>query len=128
MPPRPAQPKGGRRWLPDRPALCGILYVLRTGIQWRMLPAELGGGSGVTCWRRLREWERAGVWQRLHRLLLTRLEEAQQRDWSRASADSASVAAKRGATRSARTRRTAAGRAPSGTSSWLAAASRSRRG
>ena len=128
LPPRPAQPRGGRPWLPDRPALCGILFVLRTGIQGRWLPQELGCGSGVTCWRRLRAWARAGVWHRLHRVLLARLDETGKLDWSRASADSASIAAKKGATRSARTRRIAANRARNGTSSWSAAASRSRRG
>src|SRR5258706_14151894 len=58
----------GRRRLPDREALQGILFVLHTGIAWRHLPAELGFGSGVTCWRRLDEWQRAGVWERLHAL------------------------------------------------------------
>lgn len=128
LPPHPAQPRGGRPWLPDRPALCGIIFVLRTGIQWRWLPAELGCGSGVTCWRRLRDWERAGVWRRLHRVLLARLDEAHQLDWSRACVDSASIAAKKGATRAARTRRIAASRAPSVTSWSNAAASHSRRG
>ena len=52
----------GRKRLADRPALCGILFVLHTGIAWRRLPPELGCGSGITCWRRLDEWRRAGVW------------------------------------------------------------------
>ena len=52
---------GGHPWLPDCPALCGIIYVLRTGIQWLLLPAELGSGSGSTCWRRLRDWQAAGA-------------------------------------------------------------------
>ena len=63
----------GRRRLPDRQCLQGILYVLHTGIPWHDLPPELGLGSGVTCWRRLEEWQRAGVWERLHRLLLNKL-------------------------------------------------------
>ena len=63
----------GRKRLPDRQALQGILFVLHTGISWMHLPAELGFGSGVTCWRRLDEWQRAGVWERLHQLLLARL-------------------------------------------------------
>jgi len=62
-----------RRRLPDRQCLSGILYVLHTGIPWHDLPAELGFGSGVTCWRRLEEWQRAGVWDRLQRTLLTKL-------------------------------------------------------
>ena len=113
LPPHPPQPRGGHRWGPDRPALCGIIYVLKTGIQWQMLPLELGCGSGSTCWRRLRDWQAAGVWHALHRALLDRLGEADQIDWSRASVDSASVPAKRGARRPARTRRTAANRARS---------------
>jgi transposase len=113
LPPHPPHPKGGRPWLPDRPALCGIIYVLKTGIQWRMLPRELGCGSGVTCWRRLRDWQAAGVWHALHRALLDQLGAADRVDWSRASVDSASVPAKRGAKRPARTRRTAANRARS---------------
>ena len=62
----------GRRRLPDREALQGILFVLHTGIAWRHLPLELGFGSGSTCYRRLDEWQRAGVWERLHALLLAR--------------------------------------------------------
>jgi transposase len=117
LPPRPPQPRGGRPWADDRAALCGIIYVLKTGIQWRMLPAELGCGSGVTCWRRLRDWQEAGVWPALHRALLDKLGEAGRLDWSRACADSASVRAKGGARRPARTRPTAPSQARSTTSS-----------
>lgn len=53
----------GRRRIPDRRVLTGILFVLRTGIPWRDLPREMGCGSGVTCWRRLAEWQEQGVWQ-----------------------------------------------------------------
>ena len=113
LPPHPPQPKGGNPWKPDRPALCGILYVFKTGIGWNDLPLELGCGSGSTCWRRLQAWQEAGVWHDLHRLLLDELGGADQIDWSRASADSASVPAKRGAARPAPTRRTAANRARS---------------
>ena len=113
LPAHPPQPKGGTAWKSDRAALCGIIYVLKTGIQWQMLPAELGCGSGSTCWRRLRDWQAAGVWHRLHRVLLDQLGEADAIDWSRASLDSASIRAKRGARRPARARRTAANRARS---------------
>ena len=58
----------GRKRLPDRQALQGILFVLHTGISWPHLPLELGFGSGVTCWRRMDEWQKAGVWERLHEL------------------------------------------------------------
>src|SRR5262245_24166893 len=50
----------GRKRLDDRKALCGILFVLYTGIPWEFLPQELGYGSGMTCWRRLRDWHEAG--------------------------------------------------------------------
>lgn len=66
----------GRKRIDDRRVLTGILFVLQTGIPWESLPQEMGCGSGVTCWRRLREWQAAGVWQRLHELLLAKLNEA----------------------------------------------------
>lgn len=125
LPPVRAKPKGGRPPVPDRAALTGIIFVLKTGIQGEDLPAEMGCGSGMTCWRRLRDWQAAGVWAHLHRVLLERLHEAGKLDWRRASLDSASVAAKRGERRLARTRRTAAKQAPSGTLSSMATAHRS---
>ena len=82
----------------DRAALSGIVFVLKTSIPWEMLPREMGCRSGSTCWRRLRDWQEAGVWRRLHRALLDRLGEADRIDWSRACLDSTSVPAKRGAT------------------------------
>src|SRR5215217_2711409 len=69
-----------------------------------MLPQEMGCGSGSTCWRRLRDWQEAGMWEKLHGVLLDRLGEADKIDWERASLDSASVPAKRGAKEPARTR------------------------
>jgi transposase len=65
--------KGGRRPLDNRAALTGIIFVLKSGIPWEMLPLEMGCGCGMTCWRRLRDWQAAGVWQRLHEVLLARL-------------------------------------------------------
>jgi transposase len=85
--------KGGRPPIDDRAALTGILFVLRTGIQWEDLPCEMGCGCGMTCWRRLRDWQQAGVWDRLHELLLAELNAADKIDWSRAAADSSSVRA-----------------------------------
>jgi transposase len=126
LPPAPPRPKGGRPRVPDRAALAGILFVLKSGIPWEMLPPELGCGSGVTCWRRLRAWQEAGVWDRLHRALLDRLGEADRIDWSRAALDSASVPAKGGASKPDRIRRIAANRARSATLWSTAAASRSR--
>jgi len=66
----------GRKPLPDRDVLCGILYVLHTGMQWEYLPQNLGFGSGMTCWRRLGDWNEAGVWQRLHEVLPAELNAA----------------------------------------------------
>jgi transposase len=121
-PPRP-RPKGGRPPISDRAALTGILFVLKSGIPWEMLPQEMGCGAGMSCWRRLRDWQQAGIWERLHRVLLDRLGQADQIDWSRAALDSAAVPAKRGVRKSARTRPIAASRAPN-TMSWSIAAAR----
>ena len=117
--------RGGRPRVPDRQVLAGILFVLKTGSPWQALPRELGCGSGSTCWRRLRDWQRAGVWERLHQLLLDYLGSRGRIDWSRAALDSARIPAKRGAKQPGRTRPTGAGRAPSGTSWWTGAARRS---
>ena len=110
LPPARPKPKGGRPPIPDRAALTGIVFVLKTGIPWEDLPAEMGCGCGMSCWRRLRDWQAAGVWAALHRVLLERPHGAGEIDWRPAVLDSASVPAKRGARSSDRTRRTAAGR------------------
>ena len=125
LPPLRARPKGGRSPVPHRAALTGILFALKTGLPWEYLPAEMGCGSGMTCWRRRHEWQQAGMWAALHRALRERLEAAGQLDWSRASLDSTSVAAKKRGLQRGRTRRVAAGPAQSGTSSWTGAEPRS---
>ncbi len=106
----------GRKRLDDRAVLCGILFVLQTGIAWEHLPQELGFGSGMTCWRRLHAWQEAGVWERLHLVLLSELHAAGEIDWSRAVCDSSQIEAKKGAPKPGRAPSTGAARAPSTTS------------
>jgi transposase len=103
----------GRKRLDDRKCLCAILFVLRTGIPWELLPRELGWGSGMTAWRRLRDWQRAGVWTQIHAVLLARLQAADQIDWSRAVIDSSSVRAVHGGKKQAPIPRIVANRAAS---------------
>jgi transposase len=91
----------GRKRLDDRRTLAGILFVLRTGIAWQQLPQELGYGSGMTCWRRLKEWQQAGVFQALHARLLAQLRATGRLDLSTAVCDSASLRALLGARRAA---------------------------
>jgi len=98
----------GRKRLDNRRTLTGILFVLKTGIPWEDLPQEMGCGSGMTCWRRLQEWQAAGVWQELHEVLLARLQAADQIDWSRAVVDSSSVRAVLGGPKPGRIRPTGA--------------------
>jgi transposase len=96
-PPEPKRPdRPGRRRIDDRLCLIGILFVLKTGIDWEGLPREMGCGCGMTCWRRLAYWTRAGVWPALHALLLAELEGAGKIDWSRAAIDSAHARARGG--------------------------------
>ena len=97
----------GHPRVPDRVALTGIVFVLKTGIPWEYFPREMGC-CGMTLWRRLRDWHADGVWDRLHRLLLDRLGGAGKIDWGRASADGARVPAKRGARRPGPARSTGA--------------------
>jgi transposase len=92
----------GRKRIDDRRCLQGILFVLATGIPWEFLPQQLGFGSGMTCWRRLRDWHIAGVWQRLHALLLTELRGADLLEFSRAAVDSSHVRAMKGGTKTGR--------------------------
>ncbi|WP_180736505.1 IS5 family transposase [Paraburkholderia sp. PGU19] len=92
-PRRRSNERRGRPRVSERAALNGVLFVLRTGIRWNHLPTQLGFGSGATCWRRLDAWQKAGVWNRLHTLLLDRLREAGKLDLSYAAVDSSSVRA-----------------------------------
>ena len=93
LPKRPLRHKGGRPPVPDRACLTGIWFILKSGIPWEMLPQEMGCGSGMTCWRRLRDWQRAGVWKRIWRAFLDELGLADAIDWSTSAIDSCSVRA-----------------------------------
>ena len=101
----------GRKRLSDKAVLKGILFVLKTGIGWEDFPKELGCGSGMTCWRRLRDWQQAGVWDKIHRTLLNNLRKADGIDFSRAVVDSTSVRAVLGGQRQAQIPRIAAKKA-----------------
>ncbi|CAE6848948.1 IS5 family transposase ISBugl2 [Paraburkholderia nemoris] len=117
-PPKPRRKEHpGRPRVSDRAALNGILFVLKTGLRWNYLPTVLGFGSGATCWRRLNDWRKAGVWDRLHELLLDKLREAGQIDLSYAAVDSSSVRAVGAGEKLARTPRIARDPVPSTTSS-----------
>jgi transposase len=84
--------EGGRPRLADRACLTGIIFVLR-GIPWEMLPQGMGCGSGMSCWRRLRDWQEAGVWQLIHFVLLDWLARKGQIDWSLAVVYGSSIRA-----------------------------------
>ncbi len=86
-------PRTGRPRIDDRRCLSGILFVLPTGIAVGRPASALGPGSGVTCWRRLRDWQQAGVWERLHREILRRLNAAGQLDWSTSVVDGSHIRA-----------------------------------
>ncbi len=103
----------GRRRIDDRAALAGIVFVLKTGIACNQLPASLVGCSGVTCWRRLRNWTEAGVWPALHELLLAELRGAGKLDLDCCAVDGSHVRALKGGTTSARHRSTVAAPVPS---------------
>ena len=107
----------GRKRIANRQALTGILYVLKSGVPWSMLPKEMGCGSGMSCWRRLRAWQVGGVWQCIHEVLLSKLREADKLDFSRAIVDSSSVRAAHGGKKLDRTQPIAVRRVRSTTSS-----------
>ena len=83
LPARRPTPRGGRPRSDARAALAGIVHVLRTGSSWAALPQDLGFGSGMTCWRRLREWQAAGVWPEVERALVRGVAGAERLPWWR---------------------------------------------
>ena len=93
----PAKPRRflhpGRKPVADREALSGILFVLQNGIQWNELPIEMGFGSGVSCWRRLRDWQQSGVWERIQGILQSTLPRAERVDFSRVAVDATAARA-----------------------------------
>ncbi len=115
-PPKPRRFRfPGRKPIDNRKALTGILFVLRTGIHWEDLPRELGCGCGMTCWRRLRDWHEAGVWQSLHEKLLAELHAAGRINWSAQWSTAPRCAPWAGASRLVRTPPIAASRGASTT-------------
>lgn len=113
-PPKPRRFRyPGRKPITHRQALTGILFVLRTGIPWELLPKEMGCGSGVSCWRRLRDWQAAGVWQKIHEFMLEELRRADELDLSIVAVDSGSVRAVGAGKKRDRIPRIGASRAPS---------------
>ena len=114
LPRHEPSPKGGKPRVSDRVCLTGILFVLKTGIQWEDFPQEMGC-CGMTLWNRLDEWRRAGVWDALHRACLGRLRGADRIDFSRVVVDSAHVRALAGGKKRGRAPWTAAGPALSTT-------------
>jgi len=93
IPSRPTRSRGrtGRPRTSDRDVLEGIAFVLSSGIGWARLPAELGYGSGWTCWRRMREWQEAGVFDEVYGLVLDRLGPQRLQRWSADRLDSVGV-------------------------------------
>lgn len=103
LPPPPSHDPtiGGRPRVDDRSALNGILFVLWTGIGWQQVPIVLGYGSGSTCWRRLHDWQEAGVWDTVLELLLQDLAQQGRLDLANLIVDGSKVPAKKGGPESA---------------------------
>lgn len=110
LPPEKARGTPGRPGVPFRKVLNGILYVLRTGCQWKAVPQEFGSGS--TCHRRFQEWERRGVFAQLWEILIAEYDELRGIRWQFQSLDSVTVKAPLGGRRRVRTPRIGANRAP----------------
>jgi transposase len=97
LPPEKPDKTIGRPVVPFRKVLDGILYVLRTGCQWKMLPKEYGSGS--TCHRRFQKWIVSKVFQKLYVKLLKVYDDLKGISWIWQSLDSVSIKAPLGGTR-----------------------------
>jgi transposase len=113
LPKHSPSPKGGSPWRNDRQCLDAILYVLRGGIAWQLVPQKEFGVSGSTAWRRFRDWTQAGVWDEVHRKLLRQLGERGKLKTERVVIDSAVVRALKGGRTRDPTRSIAASQAAS---------------
>jgi transposase len=86
------RPGGGRKPMEPRKAFAGIVFVLRTGCQWKALPkAEFGSASSIH--KYFLEWKRKGVFSRLWRKGLAEYDEMEGIAWSWQSIDGAVVKA-----------------------------------
>jgi len=85
-------PEGGRPAIDHRTVLKVIWFVLVTGCRWDDVPKEMGC-CGETARTRLQSWERAGIWDRLHRLLLTMMQQKHELHAETAIIDTAQVRA-----------------------------------
>lgn len=123
LPPDKPLGSNGRPRVLNRTVLNGILFVLRTGCQWKMVPHQYSSGS--TCHLRFQTWVRAGVFERIWRVCLKHYDDLRGIDWRFQSLDGAIVSAPvKGGTKSEKTRRIGANWAPSDTSSRTPTASR----
>lgn len=115
--------RGGRPRVPDRVILAGVIYKLRTGCQWKALPADFSSGSTVH--RRFSEWVASGLFDRMYRRLLRYYDQRIGIDWDWTALDSVIVKAPKGGRSPAETRQTGARAARNATSSPMPRASRS---
>ena len=99
LPHRPRNPNGGRPWADDRSCFAGIVYVLRNGVRWNALPPHFP--SDTTCWRRHRDWAKAGVWEAVHRVVVEELAAAGLLDTRELFLDATFAEARKGGSASA---------------------------
>lgn len=116
VPEDPRSPRGGRPPTSHRTIFNGVLYVLRTGCQWKMLPREYGSGSAAH--EHFQKWTRAGIFSKLWRLCLLEYDHRKGIDWKWQSLDSVTVSAPvKGGIKRAKTRPIVVSSAQNATSS-----------